>query len=304
MFLHGSIAHLAGNLLFLWIFGNNIEDRLGRVRFLGFYLVGGVVATLTHVLLDVQSTIPMVGASGAIAAVMGAYLMWFPDAPVRTAIFLGIPWIVRIRAKWVLWLWFVLQFLTSPNSGVAWAAHVGGFVFGMVVGLLIRVVPRPPPGGDGPRPPRRPVGQHRHALRLVGSLAPTAEQLVDHGGEVRGHQVRRRVEVVDVAGTGRSAQHEREAVAERAGPGRRRCRRRSPTTTPSSPSRARTRSAIGPFGLPATTGVTPEATATAARIAPPPGIRPVRRREGRVVVGPDQAGASPDGGRPLGAGAS
>ncbi len=141
MFLHGSIAHLAGNLLFLWIFGNNIEDRLGRVRFVGFYLVGGVVATLTHVLLDVQSTIPMVGASGAIAAVMGAYLMWFPEAPVRTAIFLGIPWIVRIRAKWVLWLWFGLQFLTSPNSGVAWAAHVGGFLFGMVVGLLIRVLP-------------------------------------------------------------------------------------------------------------------------------------------------------------------
>ena len=141
MFLHGSIAHLAGNLLFLWIFGNNIEDRLGRVRFVGFYVVGGVVATLTHVLLDVQSTIPMVGASGAIAAVMGAYLMWFPEAPVRTAIFLGIPWIVRIRAKWVLWLWFGLQFLTSPNSGVAWAAHVGGFLFGMVVGLLIRVVP-------------------------------------------------------------------------------------------------------------------------------------------------------------------
>jgi membrane associated rhomboid family serine protease len=141
MFLHGSVAHVLGNLLFLWIFGNNIEDRLGRVRFLGFYLVGGVLATLGHVALDVSSTVPMVGASGAIAAVMGAYLVWFPDAPVRTLVFLGIPWIVRIKARWVLGFWFVLQFFTSPNSGVAWAAHVTGFAFGALVAALVRWVP-------------------------------------------------------------------------------------------------------------------------------------------------------------------
>lgn len=140
LFLHGSVVHVLGNLLFLWIFGNNIEDRLGRIRFLGFYLVGGVIATLGHVYLDVSSTVPMVGASGAIAAVMGAYLVWFPDAPVRTLVFLGIPWIVRIKARWVLGFWFVLQFFTSPNSGVAWGAHVTGFAFGALVAALVRWV--------------------------------------------------------------------------------------------------------------------------------------------------------------------
>jgi membrane associated rhomboid family serine protease len=138
LFLHGSVLHLAGNLLFLWVFGNNIEDRLGHARYLGFYLLGGVVATASQVLLDVHSTVPMVGASGAIAAVMGAYLVWFPDAPVRTLLFLVIPFLVRLRAKWVLIVWFVLQFFTAPGSGVAWMAHVGGFVFGMLVAALVR----------------------------------------------------------------------------------------------------------------------------------------------------------------------
>ena len=141
MFLHGSLLHVAGNLLFLWIFGNNIEDHLGPLRFVAFYVVGGVVATLTHVALNLGSTIPMVGASGAIAAVMGAYMVWFPDAPVRTVIAFFFITIIRIRAKWVLGFWFLLQFLTSPNSGVAWAAHVGGFVFGAVVALAVRASP-------------------------------------------------------------------------------------------------------------------------------------------------------------------
>jgi membrane associated rhomboid family serine protease len=140
MFLHGSILHLGGNLLFLWVFGNNIEDHLGTVRFVLFYLVGGVVATLAHVILDVDSTIAMVGASGAIAAVMGAYLVWFPDAPVRTLLTFFFILVVHIRAKWLLGFWFVLQFFTSPNSGVAWAAHVGGFVFGVLVGLIVRAL--------------------------------------------------------------------------------------------------------------------------------------------------------------------
>lgn len=137
LFLHGSITHLVGNLLFLWIFGNNVEDRLGRVRYLAFYLVGGVVATLTHVALSPHSTIPMVGASGAIAAVMGAYLVWFPEARVQTVVTIVI---VRIRAKWLLGFWFLLQFFTAPNSGVAWAAHVGGFLFGALVALLVRTI--------------------------------------------------------------------------------------------------------------------------------------------------------------------
>ncbi len=135
MFLHGSIVHLAGNMLFLWIFGNNVEDRLGVARYLVFYLVGGLVATLAFVVTNATATVAMIGASGAIAAVMGAYLVWFPDAPVRT---LAAVFIVRIRAKWLLGFWFVLQFFTEPNSGVAWTAHVGGFSFGVLVGLFVR----------------------------------------------------------------------------------------------------------------------------------------------------------------------
>ena len=138
MFLHGGLMHLAGNMLYLWIFGNNIEDHLGHVRYLLFYLVGGLAASATHVALVPDSTVPVIGASGAVAAVMGAYLVWFPRAPVRTILFLGLPLFVTIQAKWLLGFWFVLQFFTSPNSGVAWAAHVGGFVFGAVIGLLVR----------------------------------------------------------------------------------------------------------------------------------------------------------------------
>lgn len=138
MFLHGGLAHLGGNLLFLWIFGNNIEDHLGHFRYLLFYLIGGLVASAAHILLNLDSTVPVVGASGAIAAVMGAYLVWFPDAPVRTAVFFFFITLVDIRAKWLLIFWFVSQFFTAPDSGVAWAAHVGGFVFGVIVGWIVR----------------------------------------------------------------------------------------------------------------------------------------------------------------------
>ncbi|MDH3292879.1 MAG: rhomboid family intramembrane serine protease [Acidimicrobiia bacterium] len=135
MFLHGSILHLLGNMWSLWIFGNNIEDRLGHLRYLIFYLAGGVVATIAHFLVQPSSTVPVVGASGAIAAVMGAYLVWFPNAPIRTLIV----FVLRdVSAKWFLAFWFVSQFFTGANSGVAWMAHVGGFVFGVVIGLLIR----------------------------------------------------------------------------------------------------------------------------------------------------------------------
>ena len=137
MFLHGSLLHLGGNLLYLWIFGNNVEDRLGPVAYLGFYLVGGVVATLAHVAVNPDSTVPMVGASGAIAAVMGAYLVWFPHARIRTLVVFFFITFMRVRAMWLLGFWFVLQFFTGNDSGVAWMAHVGGFVFGVVVGMLV-----------------------------------------------------------------------------------------------------------------------------------------------------------------------
>lgn len=150
MFLHGSWAHVLGNVLFLWIFGNNVEDRLGSVLFAVFYLAGGVVSLAAHVLANRDSEVPVIGASGAIAAVMGAYFVWWPRARVLTVV---LPIIIPfyIRAWIVLGLWFVLQFFTDPNSGVAYAAHVGGFVFGAAVAFLIGREPRRTRRRGGPR---------------------------------------------------------------------------------------------------------------------------------------------------------
>ena len=138
MFLHGGLAHLGGNMLFLWIFGNNIEDRLGHVRYLLFYLAAGIVATVAHIAVQPASTVPVVGASGAIAGVMGAYLVWFPRARITTLFIFFFILFRQVQARWVLALWFLSQFFINPNAGVAWVAHVGGFVFGVLVGLLVR----------------------------------------------------------------------------------------------------------------------------------------------------------------------
>ena len=138
MFLHGSILHVLGNMLFLWIFGNNVEDQLGRIGFLALYLVGGVVASLVHILGNLDSTAPFLGASGAVAVVMGAYIVWFPRARVLTLvpiILIFVP--VRLPAMIVLGLWFVLQFFTQSSSGIATLAHIGGFVFGMLVAFVL-----------------------------------------------------------------------------------------------------------------------------------------------------------------------
>ena len=135
MFLHGSLLHLGGNMLFLWIFGNNVEDRLGSLRYLAFYFVAGVVATGAHIAAQPHSTVPVIGASGAIAGVMGAYLVWYPNVRITTFVWLVV---ARIRAKWLLAFWFVSQFFVNPNEGVAWVAHVGGFVFGAFIALLFR----------------------------------------------------------------------------------------------------------------------------------------------------------------------
>lgn len=143
MFLHGTLFHLLGNMLYLWIFGNNIEDRLGSVRFALFYLVCGVAAALTQVLAEPGSQVPMIGASGAIAGVLGAYWVLFPRARVKTFVFLIFYIdIVPIPAGIVLGLWFLLQILNvGMGGGVAWFAHVGGFLAGI---LLIRVAVNPP----------------------------------------------------------------------------------------------------------------------------------------------------------------
>ncbi len=138
MFLHGSWLHLGSNMLFLWVFGNNIEDHMGPWRYGLFYVGAGLLATLAHIAIDPASTVPLLGASGAVAGVMGAYAVWFPEARVRTLVVALLVVVLRIRAKWLLVLWFVSQFLIDPNQGVAWMAHVGGFVAGVIVGLSVR----------------------------------------------------------------------------------------------------------------------------------------------------------------------
>ena len=135
MFLHGSLFHLAGNMLYLWIFGNNIEDRLGPVRFVLFYLASGVAAALTHILFQPGSRVPMIGASGAIAGVLGAYLVLYPHARVKVFVFLIFYIdVIPIPAGLVLGLWFVMQLLNvGMGGGVAWFAHIGGFLTGILL---------------------------------------------------------------------------------------------------------------------------------------------------------------------------
>lgn len=137
MFLHGGWMHLIGNMLYLWIFSDNVEDRLGRGRFIVFYLLCGIAAALTQALPETGSRIPMVGASGALSGVLGAYLLLFPRAHVLVLIPLGfLTQIVRLPALLVLGLWFVLQLLSefgAGDPGVAFRAHIGGFLAGMLL---------------------------------------------------------------------------------------------------------------------------------------------------------------------------
>jgi membrane associated rhomboid family serine protease len=155
-FLHGGWLHLLGNMLYLWIFGNNIEDRLGRVLFVLFYLGGGVVAGLTQTAIDPDSTIPLIGASGAIAATLGAYFVLFPGARITTLVFLGFFYqLIEVPAILVLGFWFLLQLLDGIGSlgmdagaGVAFFAHIGGFIGGALVAWLMIVGGRVPARGS------------------------------------------------------------------------------------------------------------------------------------------------------------
>jgi membrane associated rhomboid family serine protease len=135
MFLHGSLFHLFGNMLFLWIFGNNVEDFLGRVRFILFYLLCGLGAGFTQVIFSPNSQVPMIGASGAVAGVLGAYFILYPGARVLTFVFLFIfIRVVPIPAAYVLGLWFIAQVLNiGMGGGVAWFAHIGGFLLGVAM---------------------------------------------------------------------------------------------------------------------------------------------------------------------------
>jgi len=139
MFIHGSWGHILGNMLFLWIFGNNIEDYLGHNKYLLFYLAGGVVAALIQLLSGPTSEVPTIGASGAIAAVMGVYFFLYPKAKVQTLVFFIFITIVRLPAWIFLGIWFVLQLFEGTfgaAQGVAVWAHVGGFLFGVVIAWI------------------------------------------------------------------------------------------------------------------------------------------------------------------------
>ncbi len=141
MFLHGGWMHLIGNMAFMWVFADNVEDGFGHVGFVLFYLACGVAAALTHVAMSATSQVPLIGASGAVAGVLAAYMLLFPQSRILVLLFMRIP--LRLSALWVLAGWFVFQVIsalaaTPGKSGVAWWAHVGGFAAGLVLTLLLR----------------------------------------------------------------------------------------------------------------------------------------------------------------------
>ena len=140
MFMHGGLLHLASNMLYLWIFGNNIEDNLGYVKFILFYLLCGVVAAYAHAFTNPASTVPMIGASGAVSGILGAYILLFPHARIHTLLFFIFFFqTVRLPAIIVIGFWIGIQFInglishgTATHGGIAWFAHIGGFVFGIL----------------------------------------------------------------------------------------------------------------------------------------------------------------------------
>ena len=202
MFLHGGFLHLAGNMVFLWVFGDNIEDRFGHLRYLAFYLAAGTAAVWAQTLASTYSQIPMIGASGAIAGVMGAYLLLFPHSRIPTLIILGFVFVVRLRAIYLLGVWTLIQAFNGIGSlgiagtgDVAYFAHLGGLVAGLAVAAAYRLVRREPiwpprhgysqPRSWHPPPRRRPtlaaiVGcAHRrpgHTTRDIGT-ARLAQQI-------------------------------------------------------------------------------------------------------------------------------
>lgn len=147
MFLHGGWAHIISNMLYLWVFGDNVEHTLGSIPYAAFYLIGGLTATAAHIFFNPDSTLPSVGASGAIAAVLGAYVVMYPRSRVRLLIFIGLFfWVTRIQAVFFLGIWGVTQLFngvaalseTAQTGGVAFWAHIGGFVFGLLIGVIFR----------------------------------------------------------------------------------------------------------------------------------------------------------------------
>jgi membrane associated rhomboid family serine protease len=161
MFMHGGLAHIGGNMLFLWVFGNNVEDAMGRAKFLVFYILGGIAAMALQIAVDPNTRVPSVGASGAVAAVLGGYLLLYPRARVLTLVFLFVFFtFIQIPAMFFLVIWFAEQLLfgyfnqvdpTGGGGGVAYFAHIGGFVFGLLA--VKAFATRDNPDYDRPRFP-------------------------------------------------------------------------------------------------------------------------------------------------------
>ncbi|MFO8101173.1 MAG: rhomboid family intramembrane serine protease [Dehalococcoidia bacterium] len=162
MFVHGDWMHFLFNMLFLWVFGDNVEDRFGHFRYLLFYLAAGIAASMLQVITDTHSEIPTIGASGAIAGILGAYLLLFPYSRIGTAIVFIFITFVRIRAIYLLGFWILLQFVgglgtlgpSAQSGGVAYWAHIGGFIFGLVVVIFYKFLKGEPfwPRRPGSRP--------------------------------------------------------------------------------------------------------------------------------------------------------
>jgi len=175
MFLHGGFWHLLGNMWSLYIFGDNIEDRLGPFRYLVFYLLCGITSGLSHLIINLHSNIPTIGASGAIAGVMGAYLILYPNAKILTLIpIIFIPWFIEIPAFFFLGLWFFIQFISAAGShggigGIAWWAHIGGFIFGIIFLKILLALPETGVSGQ-----MRKVTAKRktHRLQVIRPVGP------------------------------------------------------------------------------------------------------------------------------------
>jgi membrane associated rhomboid family serine protease len=175
MFLHGGFLHFLGNMWFLYIFGDNVEEYFGSLRFAGFYLISGVISGFFHFFLNPQSMIPTIGASGAIAGVMGAYFLLYPKARILTVIpIIIIPWFVEIPAFIFLGVWFLIQFFNATGSGagsgIAWWAHIGGFIAGLVLVKLNKKIPQT---GAGRKVSQFTIKKHTPKLQMIvtrGSL--------------------------------------------------------------------------------------------------------------------------------------
>ena len=169
MFLHGGFLHLLGNMWFLYIFGDNVEDRLGPLRYLAFYLCCGIASGLSHFILNLDSQAPVIGASGAIAGVMGAYFLLHPKSKILTLIpIIIIPLFLEIPAFFFLGIWFLLQFINATaghgGGGVAWWAHIGGFLFGM---LFLKLFDRLPDLGVSEQLRRATARKRTHRLQVA-----------------------------------------------------------------------------------------------------------------------------------------